>query len=290
MPADVTPSISVVVPAFNAEATLAVQLDALLAQATEIDYEIIVVDNNSTDSTSQIIKKYSERDSRIRLCVATRGKGPSYARNEGIAVARSERIACCDADDVVAANWISSMHAALTRHCAVSGVLEVASLNHTDVVAARGSAVAGRAGDFSGVTFAHGANFGIRKATYDAVGGFDERLRAGEEIDLAIRLLPLDVVFIEVPEAQVHYRYRVETSGQWSQAFENGRVIPYVSRLLKRTRGTSRSRVAGLRNWIWLVKVVPQLRDPVMRIRWRWVLASRCGTVAGCIRYRTVYL
>ena len=58
--------ISIVIPAYNAAATVGRCLDSLLAQ-TYRDFELIVVDDGSTDSTAQIISAYAERDSRIRL-------------------------------------------------------------------------------------------------------------------------------------------------------------------------------------------------------------------------------
>ena len=58
--------ISIVIPAYNAAATVGRCLDSLLAQ-TYRDFELIVVDDGSTDSTAQIISAYAERDSRIRF-------------------------------------------------------------------------------------------------------------------------------------------------------------------------------------------------------------------------------
>ncbi len=282
--------ITVVIPAHNAAATLAEQLDAVLAQEFDEPFEVLVIDNNSTDTTAALVLEYCRRDPRVLLQTNADGRGPSYARNAGIAAARSERIACCDADDIVASGWLSAMNTALEKHQAVAGVLEVASLNDAAIVAARGTTVGGTAGNFLGITFAHGACFGIRRSTYHAVGGFDESLRAGEEIDLAIRLLAHQVEFVETPDAIVHYRYRTDPKDQWNQAFENGRIKPYVSKLSRDTQGLNPSRVEGLRNWVWLVRNVPKLKDPVVRLRWRWVLASRCGQIAGCVRYKTVYL
>lgn len=74
--------ISIVIPAYNAAATVGRCLDSLLAQ-TYRDFELIVVDDGSTDSTAQIISAYAERDSRIRL-IRQENAGVSAARNVGL--------------------------------------------------------------------------------------------------------------------------------------------------------------------------------------------------------------
>jgi GT2 family glycosyltransferase len=221
---------------------------------------------------------------------ATEGRGPSHARNVGVRAARAETIVCCDADDVVGPGWLSALATALRDHEIVAGVLEVDSLNAPDVVAARGASVPGSAGDFYGVTFPHGCSMGFRRRTYLDVGGLDEHLRAGEEIDLALRLAARSVRVHEVRDAVVHYRFRHDETQQWNQAFEGGRVKPHLCRSARRLGLARPGRFDGLRNWLWLVRTWPRRHDPVVGRRRKWVLASRCGQLAGCWQHKTVYL
>lgn len=88
------PTISVIIPAYNAAATLPRALDSVLAQ-TWPAYEIIVVDDGSTDATGEVIASYSELVRYVRQDNA----GPSAARNQGVAMAYGEWIAFLDADD-----------------------------------------------------------------------------------------------------------------------------------------------------------------------------------------------
>lgn len=287
---ETAPSISVVIPAHNAAATLDEQLDAVLAQEYPDPFEVIVVNNRSTDHTAAVVARRHATDPRVRLIDAPRGAGPSYARNTGILAARAEAIACCDADDVVAPGWLAAIGAALAQHPAVAGVLEVDRLNDPTTVAGRGTTLMGKAGSFEGVTFAHGCNMGMRRDPFLAVGGLDERLRAGEEIDLAIRWLADGITVQEVPQAVVHYRYRTDERDQWNQAFEGGRVKPHLCRALRRAGRPSPGRLAGWRNWLWLIRHMGARRDPAVRVRFRWILAGRCGQLAGCVRHRTLYL
>jgi glycosyltransferase involved in cell wall biosynthesis len=92
------PIVTVVVPAYNAEATLAETLESALAQTCR-DLEVVVVNDGSSDQTTAIAKAYAARDPRLRLIEQPNG-GVARARNTGIAAARGAYIAPLDADDL----------------------------------------------------------------------------------------------------------------------------------------------------------------------------------------------
>jgi glycosyltransferase involved in cell wall biosynthesis len=91
--------ISVVIPAYNAEKFLPDTLDSILEQTMQA-FEIIVVDDGSTDRTVEIVRGYSAKDNRIRLILNHHGR-QSNARNTAIRVARYDWIAPIDADDII---------------------------------------------------------------------------------------------------------------------------------------------------------------------------------------------
>lgn len=91
-------------------------IEALLSQQTGgIEYEVILVDNNSTDKTAEKIAEYARRDERIRYIFEGR-QGVAYGRNAGIAAARADLIAFCDDDVQVAPDWLEKMTEALARY------------------------------------------------------------------------------------------------------------------------------------------------------------------------------
>src|SRR3954452_7696310 len=90
------PLVTVIIPAYNAAATVARAVDSVLAQ-TYRPIEVIVVDDCSKDATSEIVAAY--RDERIRLLHLPHNQGVSGALNEGLSIARGEYIAFLDADD-----------------------------------------------------------------------------------------------------------------------------------------------------------------------------------------------
>lgn len=92
------PKVTVIVPVYNGEAVIGTALDALINQ-TWTQMEIIVVDDNSTDTTVQIVEKYMKRDHRISLLQTNENSGPYIARNIALKQATGEFVTVNDADD-----------------------------------------------------------------------------------------------------------------------------------------------------------------------------------------------
>lgn len=108
--------ISVVMSTYNRCHLLDQDLAALRAQQSSgLKYEVIVVDNNSTDGTAAKIAAYAREDPRIRYIFEAR-QGVAYGRNAGIQAAQADLIAFCDDDVYVADNWVQSMYDALARY------------------------------------------------------------------------------------------------------------------------------------------------------------------------------
>lgn len=93
-----SPEISVVLPFFNAENTLAKAVKSILDQTFE-DFELLLIDNNSNDKSNPIAKELAEKDSRIRLLTETK-QGVAHAMNRGLENASGNFIARMDADDI----------------------------------------------------------------------------------------------------------------------------------------------------------------------------------------------
>lgn len=89
--------LSIIVPVYNGESTLGICIDSILSQAY-CDWELILIDDGSTDATRSICDKYAQKDSRIRVAHKQNG-GVSSARNYGLDMARGEWISFVDSDD-----------------------------------------------------------------------------------------------------------------------------------------------------------------------------------------------
>ena len=109
--------ISVIVPAYNAEKTIKGCLEALLNQDYNGNYEIIMVDDGSTDSTADIILSYKT----VRL-IKQPNAGPAAARNKGASEAKGEIILFTDSDCVPERDWIRMMTEPFEQDMSVIGV------------------------------------------------------------------------------------------------------------------------------------------------------------------------
>lgn len=91
--------ISVVMPAYNAEKTLAQAVESVLAQTWK-HFELIIVDDGSQDRTVAIAREFAERDGRVRLLCNERNSGVCYTRHRGVTEAKGDWIAFLDSDDL----------------------------------------------------------------------------------------------------------------------------------------------------------------------------------------------
>ena len=96
--------ISIIVPAFNVEKTIRRCIESLLAQEFEEQFELIVVDDGSSDATASIVKEFKE----VKL-LQQKNSGPAVARNRGAKQARGEIIVFTDSDCIASQDWLREM-------------------------------------------------------------------------------------------------------------------------------------------------------------------------------------
>jgi glycosyltransferase involved in cell wall biosynthesis len=111
-----TPMLSVVICTYNRGARLTAAVEALVEQRAGFDYEVLVVDNNSTDETPRVIRELVARyKNRVRRLFEGR-QGLSHARNCGVAAARAPIVAFTDDDVRVTDSWVASIVASFEAH------------------------------------------------------------------------------------------------------------------------------------------------------------------------------
>jgi glycosyltransferase involved in cell wall biosynthesis len=181
--------VTVVVPTHDRSSLLRTTLRSVLAQR-DVDLDVIVVDDGSTDSTPSVVVGF--HDPRIRVIHNTESRGVSRARNRGISEATGEWISFCDDDDVWAPDKLAQQLGSarrLSRDWAYCGVVNVDDslqpvsappvLSPDEVVARlpRYNAVAGG-----------GSNVVVRRDLLARAGPFDPRLRNTEDWEMWLRL------------------------------------------------------------------------------------------------------
>lgn len=180
--------ISVVIPLFNKESCIRKTMDSVLTQSLK-DFEVVVVDDGSTDSSAEIVS--SIPDDRIRLITKING-GPSSARNSGIEAAKGDYIAFIDADDIWSPDYLKEMTELIADFpdAVIWGfnysMIQDGETKHSDVVSYRGY-VSEQWDSFP--FFFSSSSSCCRRSTLIELGGFDERMVYGEDIDMWFRLL-----------------------------------------------------------------------------------------------------
>ena len=205
-----TATVTAVMPALNASATIRDALDSLLAQ-TRGDWDAVIIDDGSTDETVAIAKAYCASDRRFHLIRREHG-GASAARNAGLQVARGDWILFLDSDDWIAPDFLEKMLGAAALdpragavYCGYNRVAPDGSRLpqdwHEDVAAdpfrsfSRGCPVA-----------IHGII--TRRELLLEVGGFDEELITCEDWDLWQKVARTGAGFAGIPETLAFYRLR----------------------------------------------------------------------------------
>ena len=108
------PLVSIIVPVYNVEKYLKRCVDSILAQ-TFIDYELILVDDGSSDSSDIICDEYAAKFDKIYVIHQKNG-GLSAARNAGMSIARGEYFLFCDSDDYVSPQWCETLVSSAVKH------------------------------------------------------------------------------------------------------------------------------------------------------------------------------
>ena len=207
--------LSVVIPTYNRSASLRQTLEALAGQ-DYADYEVIVVDDASTDDTPAML---AAQFPWARVLRHERNRGPAAARNRGVGVATGEVVVFTDDDCAPPADWLSLLASGYARYPLVAGVggylRAPAEMERRNILArydwhvARGYGV-GSAERLAGFDCPAGgtSNMSYRKAILDRVGGFDESfpVAAGEDADLKWRICQAGYQLLYVPVGVLHLR------------------------------------------------------------------------------------
>ena len=107
------PKVSIIIPAYNIEKYLSACLDSALSQDFS-NYEIVVIDDGSTDNTPKISDEYAKKYENV-ITIHQKNSGLSSARNTGIKRAKGEYVALIDGDDIIAPNFLARLYQAVTK-------------------------------------------------------------------------------------------------------------------------------------------------------------------------------
>ena len=238
------PRISVVVCTYNGARTIRDCFEGLERLAYP-DYEVIVVDDGSTDATAAIAREY---DCRL---IQTENRGLSNARNTGLGAATGEIVAYIDDDAYPDPHWLIYLAASFrsTAHAAVGGP-NIAPSGDGPIAECIARAPGGPVHVLlSDCQAEHipGCNMAFRKARLEAIGGFDPLFRtAGDDVDVCWRLQERGFTLGFSAAAMVWHHRRNSVRTYWKQQMGYGRAEAMLERKWpKKYNGSGHARWAG---------------------------------------------
>ncbi|MBT9315559.1 glycosyltransferase family 2 protein [Leptothoe spongobia] len=252
------PIISVIIPAYNSEKTIQESIDSVLTQ-TFSDFELIIVNDGSTDKTLELVEGI--KDPRLRI-LSFENAGAAATRNRGIAKAKGDFIAFLDADDIWTTGKLADQLAAF-KHEPSAGLVYSWSdyINFSGDFLCVGKRVI--TSESIEDTYAkllvsnfleNGSTPLIRIDILKEVGCFDESLESSQDLDLYLKIAA-KYRFVTVPKVQV--KYRVTPGSITSKTAENEKKqVEFINKIFAQAPGKykhlKRQRLSGFYRYLML--------------------------------------
>ncbi len=265
------PLISIVCPLYNAERFITLSLQSALNQSFQ-DFEIIVVDDGSSDRSSELVNKLISKDSRITLLQEIH-HGIATTRNIGIKRSHGELIAFLDADDLWHPDKLSQQLSSLRQH-PEAGIISCLS-----VLIDEENKILGWIGgvNLNGMVYKHtlernGISCGsiplIKKECLYEVGLFDPKLTAASDWDCWIKITKHYPLFT-IPKPLVGYRRSaISTTKNYDQIMEDSKnVLKKIDNISKRFYNYCLSRCASTTSGLCIV-------DKNLEEAWKYMIQS----------------
>ena len=303
------PAISVVVSTFNRAGLLPAAVEHLVRQSTTSCYEVIVIDNNSTDETPAVLEDVAARHPRLVRRGFEGRQGVSYGRNRGIELSHAPIVAFTDDDVLVRPDWVESMVRAMAAHpevqCVGGRVLPVwktpppswVTRSHWSPLALVDYGDEPLYVDLARPLCLVTSNVAYRRAALDAIGWFSPDFPRCQDHELLLRLwqaggrglyLPSIVVECEVPASRLTWAYHRRWHSEHgrfcalmgAEHAEPGALPDAVPTLFGSPATTYREFVSSAARcaWLGLRGRVPEAREAEALLRDRAsFLATRAG-------------
>ncbi len=225
---------SVIVPTYNRADEISELLNSLVNQTIDDSlFEVIVVDDGSTDSTREIISNLHSKTSLNISFLKQDHKGPGEARNFGMANAKGEYLLFIDSDCIANENWLTSYKIRLENEqkkpagfggpdkvlSIFSPVQKAIDYSMTSFITTGG--IRGHSKKGISKYYPRSFNMGVRKDVVDKIGGMG-KLRHGQDIEFSHRILSTGEPVFKVDDAVVYHKRRMSIKKFFRQVFNWG--------------------------------------------------------------------
>jgi len=213
------PFVSVIIPAHNEETEISDAIEALLRQNyPKNKIEIIIVDDNSTDRTREVVSKYP-----VKLFLHAENRGAGAARNTGIKNARGDIVAFTDAHNIANENWLTN----LLKHYDDQDLGGVGGADYVvfDTTNWKRRIILECMSLYAGskkMATTSGSNQSFRKSILEKIGGYDENLLKSQEAEINWRVEKAGYKIEFEPNAKVYLKSRDTFKGFIKQGFFYG--------------------------------------------------------------------
>ncbi|MEO8576944.1 MAG: glycosyltransferase [Gemmatimonadales bacterium] len=217
----IVPRVSVIVPIYNGERTIGECVESIFALSfPRDDFELLLIDNASTDGTRKILDLYNDR----AVILHEAKRGPAAARNCGLRRAMGETVAFTDADCVVDRDWLARIIAPLKdAGVGIAGGM-IRAIKPCNAVEEFGERIHDHqlAIEHYSPPYAITMNWASRRSVLEKAGPFDEELLRCEDCDLAYRIVAAGYRIVHEPAAVVYHRNERSLGGLIAEGYAHG--------------------------------------------------------------------
>lgn len=217
-------TLSVIIPAHQAENYLAQAVASVRAQNWGGVCEIIVIDDGSTDGTAEAARALD-----VTLLQKSQG-GAASARNLGLQTANGTLILLLDADDVLTDGALDALYGAMEKNAADAVFAMAEDFISPELTDAQKAELRPRTGGYGGVL--PGCSL-IRRSVFDAIGLFDDTMKSGETVAWQLKLRDAGIKTVQLPVITLKRRLHLTNTGRLQQKQE---MANYAALLRKRMR------------------------------------------------------
>ncbi len=248
--------VSVVVPVRNGGPTLIRQLMALLSQDFAGDYEVLVVNNGSTDGSLELSTVLAKQYPSLRVLDAPYASCRADAVNRGVELARGSNILTTDADDLVCHQWVARMYEALQSSSLVAGATKLQNEPFAADPFGEGRFPHSPPVNGGHWEFAVGCNMGFTRTLFGELSGFDPVMNFAEDVDFSWRAQSAGYTLGFAAEAKLVKSMRSSPTGRFKQHRGYGRSdLALAARY--RTSGYGGVRTRAAKQVVWLILNAP---------------------------------
>lgn len=284
-----SPELTVIVTTRNRADVLDETLGAIAKQTWDGEWELLVLDNGSTDGTPETLQRWLDRmPVPMRIVTAGERNNASYSRNTAVANTTARSVAFIDDDDVVGAGWVAAIGDALRTYPMLGSRFDYHLLNDHQL-AERRHFQTKELGRFHDAVVVNGGGMACHRELWNAVGGSNEEFRTGQDIDFSLRVaMRGDVIPHFCEDAVYHMRLRDGLGAAFRQGRNFGRAWVHLYSVHGGSFGASRDdERPWTRRWLALVLRLRNLRTRSQRLSWCFDVGHNYGRLLGSVRHRT---